>query len=176
MLSAEVALSNSVCVCCTNEFDSCWVGRHCKTFVMACAQPGDLSKCDARPLSVLKHFMQPLSGQVIVTSAIGSLISGWQAAVFRFLERGILSNGLLSGCSRVSKQERLRESGIGFGWLVQYYAIYNLFGTGNQHYTWIGYYMYFTKRRVRLFGMSLVGGEYWVREKLSLGRDLIQSI
>ena len=36
--------------------------------------------------------------------------------------------------------------------------------------------MYFTKRRVRLFGMSLVGGEYWVREKLSLGRDLIQSI
>ena len=134
-LSAEVALSNSVCVCCTNEFDSCWVGRHCKTFVMACAQPGDLSKCDARPLSVLKHFMQPLSGQVIVTSAIGSLISGWQAAVFRFLERGILSNGLLSGCSRVSKQERLRESGIGFGWLVQYYAMYNLFGTGNQHYT-----------------------------------------
>ena len=72
----------------------------------------------------------PLSGQVIVTSAIGSLISGWQAAVFRFIERGILSNGLLSGCSRVSKQERLRESGIGVGWLVNIMLFITYLGQG----------------------------------------------
>ena len=30
--------------------------------MMACAQPGDLSKCEASPLSVLKHFMQGGAG------------------------------------------------------------------------------------------------------------------
>ena len=78
---------------CTIGLDSCWVRRHCSTFVMALAQPGDLSKCKAIPPSVLKHFIQLLSGHVIFTRAIGSLISDRKAVIFCFFERGIGGGG-----------------------------------------------------------------------------------
>ena len=82
---------------------------------MACVQPGDLLKCEASPPSVLKHFIQLLSGHVIVTSAIGSLISGCKAATFCFFERGIGGDGRFSDGCRVRKIDPIREFVIRLG-------------------------------------------------------------